>query len=54
MCVVEGCCEAKERDNGGDFVEDEKRGYVRERRRCERTGVLVQELGKAAVDALEA
>lgn len=45
MRVVEVAREAEEGDYGGEFVEDEERGYVCDGRVAEGIRVFVQELG---------
>jgi hypothetical protein len=52
--VVECCCEAEERDYGSDFVQDEEGCDMCQGSRAEGIGIFMQELGEAAIEALDA
>lgn len=52
MRVVEVAGESEKWDYGGEFVEDEEGGYVCDGRIAECIRVSVQELGEAAVEAV--
>lgn len=54
MRVVEVACKAEERDYSCEFVKDEKGRYVCNGRISKSIGVLVEELGEPAVEALDA
>jgi hypothetical protein len=54
MGVVKGRCEAEERDDGGDFVEQKKGGHMSQRSRGKCTSIFVEEARETAVEALDA
>jgi hypothetical protein len=54
VCVVKVGCEAEERDDRSEFVQDEEGGYVREGRSAEGARMFVQEGGETAVYAVDA
>ena len=51
LCVVKCRSQSKERDNGGQLVKEQKRGYVSQRRIDQGGSVALQELGQAGSDA---